>query len=445
MADKVWKPMAADIADIWKIAVGGTWADTETLTITVADQDLVITLGATDITNADIAEKIHNAINASDYDDGIQGAETRNTGGLAIPQMAELKATYVAAATDVYLVGPIGVPVTVTVDDSDSSSGTLTLTHEQTATGKHFWDNATNWASGTVPVGLDDVWFEDTDIDCLYGLPTGGAFELQSIHVLSSFRGRIGLPQMNRSSPSRPYPEYRQRFVILGNTTSPGTIITIGEGPGAGPLLVNIDNEAGASTTLNVLNTGPRPSPEEYVVNYKASSGGNMSITGASSVAVSAEPGDSGQLDTLYMGEGGPTVWLGEGLSNNDMIVYQYSGSLLLDNGPNQYRQYGGTSDNYVGFRGGSVVFWVMEGATSLVRSLSGATSLTSVKIAGTVDFSRMLTTGTMAVCDVFAGYTIRDPGRLVTWTAGIQHQGCKPSDGVLDINHVRLTPAAIS
>jgi hypothetical protein len=447
MANRIWKPAAADVSDIWKIAVGGTWANTETLTLTVAGQDLIITLGSSGLTTANIANKIYLAVNATDYKEPLLDNESRNTGGQAIPQMSELTATWVSASSDVYLFGPAGVPVTVSVAET-STSGTLTLTHPQTATGKHFWNNTDNWSGGSIPADGDDVWFMDSAVHCWFGLPAG-TLTLASLHVMQSFeRGQLGLPPVNRFNPAKPYPEYRARFIVLDDTAPQTSVFTIGEGVGLGPSLANIDNTGGTGAYLNLLNTGPRLAPDQYVANYKpAATSGNRLSVNRGSVAVGTEAGDAGELDTVYIADNvdnPPDVWIGEGVTNNDVAITQYGGRLRTEIGPNSHKLYGGEGINNYGFQGTSSL-WVFGDAVCRITALTGGNLLDSVKISGTLDLTDLVNTGTINKCDVFRGFRILDPGRLVTWTNGIQCQGCTPNDGLLEICHVKLTPAAIA
>ncbi len=442
MANKIWVPKAVDVSDVYTLTIGGTWAANDTITITVDGQDLVLTLGSTAITAADVADKLHRAINARDRTDNLEDDESRNVGGAEIPQLAELSAK--VASTVVTLTGPAGKPVTMT-SAKTSTSGTVTQAQTQSATGKHFWNNADNWAAGSVPAANDDVWFYDTNVDCLYGLPT--TLVLDSIHVYMSFTGRIGLPPVNRDNPNKTYPEYRQRYVQVQNNVGGTTEYIVGEGVGSGPRLVNIDTSAATTACLlNVYGTGVRLSQDQYVVNFKHGTTGGVTCTiDAGTAAINHEAGDSGDIDTVQIGDSEsnpPDVWIGDGLSNTDLALTQYGGRCVVDAGVLSCRVFAGTCSLRKGWAAGSGTLWIQPGAKVRLFDATNGSTISQVRIAGTLDATDMEGSGTLQNVDVFPGAVIDDPAKRLTFSGGFVVLGGAADSIRYTAQNVTLTPS---
>ena len=90
------------------LTIAGTWANNDTVTVTIDSHDLVIDIGTTAITTADIADKVYRAFNAGTFDDNLEDDEVRNTGGGQIPQFGGLEASFSGSVVSFW--GPAGVP-----------------------------------------------------------------------------------------------------------------------------------------------------------------------------------------------------------------------------------------------------------------------------------------------------------------------------------------------
>lgn len=237
-ATKTWTGNAAAVPQITTLTVAGTWADTETATMTVNGKAIVVTLVGSE-TTANVAIALKEAWMAGARLDGTATTDaTSNAGGGQFGEFVEMSATVSGSVVTLIGVTP-GKPVTISVAET-AAAGTLTAATPQAATGPHHWDNAKNWDTGTVPVDDDTVVFRDSGEGVYYGLPNG-SLEV-TIQQYRSFTGWIGLPQINRDNPALPYYEYRQRYVRLDDAGS-GTNIAhrFGIGlDGAGSPLVNV-------------------------------------------------------------------------------------------------------------------------------------------------------------------------------------------------------------
>ena len=316
MATKYYTGAASPLAYKCTLTVGGTWAAADTITVTINGKNLVLTLGSAGIsTTADVADKLHRAVNATSHTNATENDETRNIGGQQIPELSGLPAT--VSGSVVTLTGIMGVPYAVP-EAVSSSAGTGAPATVQTATGPNHWDNTANWSSGSVPVDGDTVVFDHRaqNASCAFGLPQADAdLNLAELHITESYQSQIGLPTTNAMA-TRYYPEYRDRYLHLYGESSESTIITIGgkDSGGNGPMMININHDDNGSASANVKavihRTGTKLEGERAAVNLElgASSVGNSVIVHSGSVAM-GEPVTSTTaqmtLDELVIDSGG--------------------------------------------------------------------------------------------------------------------------------------------
>ena len=238
----IWKPTAAERPDIWTATVAGSFASTNTVTITIGNRALVITLGtATAATTAIVAEVIKRAIVADSAYDNLYSDERKTFGGRSVGEFAEIRDVTVSGSV-VTIYGKPGVPITLAI--TETASGSVTVSQVQTATGPRFWNNALNWSDGAVPIAADDLVFADAAVGPSFGLPTTLAAD--DITTFNSFTGMIGLPYTNRENPSLPYTEYRTRCAAFAITAT-GVVWEFGAGDGRGSRFIYVRNSSSSS------------------------------------------------------------------------------------------------------------------------------------------------------------------------------------------------------
>ena len=303
-----------------------------------------------------------------------------------------------------------GVPFTVT---ATASTGTATVTATQAATGTNFFDNADNWSDGTVPAAGDDLVFENSAVSLLYALVDTTNYG--DIDIKSTFTGEIGLPATN----SIGYPEYRERFLKLGNGSS-ASAVTIGQGNGAQSARVNLDANQ-ETYTLNVYGSG-FSSDEGTAIRVKNMDSSSAINLFGGSVTIDADT--SGSAGTVNMTPEDTTA---------SLIISETctAGAITMTGG--QLELWGNASSLDV--RGGSVdVFGsaaipdvdIGQGATVNWASTGGISTKLDVFADGTIDFTNNATAKTVAACDLHRGGTILDPMSAVTWTNGTDWIGCE-------------------
>lgn len=258
MATKTWTGNAHQVRQISTVTVANTWAAADTGTLTINGKDLVVTIGTGGDATAAVATSIKEAwMSATGLAGTTNGtyATTSNFGGQEHGEFAEVTATVSGSVVTLTANTP-GKPFTLAVTQATLGSGDLTLATPQAATGKHFWNNADNWDSGTVPADNDIVVFRDSDVSVKYGLPDSTDLEV-TIQQWNSYTGEIGLPRINLDNPNLPYYEYRQRYVRLddgGSGTNIAHRFGIGQ-DGLGSPLINLKHITVKCSPI-VYNTG---------------------------------------------------------------------------------------------------------------------------------------------------------------------------------------------
>lgn len=420
MATVTWIGNAHATRQISTITVGGTWVATETATLTINSKDLVLTVGSTGTSTANVATSLQEMWMASSRLDGTGTTNsTSNAGGQEFGEFGEVTAS--VSGSVVTLIGNTpGKPFTVSVAET-STSGTLSLATPQAATGPHHWNNADNWDTGSVPVDDDTVVFRDTDVDCLYGLPDATDLEC-TIHVYMSYQpsnrgwghnARVGLPRVNEDDPRRPYNEYRQRYVRLDDGGS-GTDIAHRFGIGS----------AGAGFSLfNLKHITVKCSPIVYGT-------GAPQVPGTKSLNICCTANDStlnilgGSVDFSSQDSGTSafrTVKQTAGDSRGIQAIHTASSVLNLLGGT---ALVGGTGAIVtVTVRGGSLTLQDQTGTITTLQLYGGvcvyastATVTTLVVDRGATFDARTDAGGfTLTTTTIYGGGRFLDPGRRMT------------------------------
>lgn len=301
--------------------------------------------------------------------------------------------------TNVLATGPAdGTPFTQT---SSATGGTATLTTATAtaASGPHWWSTAANWTGGAVPVGADDVVIDGTSsVDIFYGL-NQSAVTLTSLNIAAGFVGRIGLPARNANG----YAEYRGTYLQVSATT-----VSIGTGSGQGSGRIKLDTGTN-QTTLNVYATGsPVESGVESLL-WKGTHGSNAVNIVQGTVGLAVFAGEVATADFVRAGDGSPVYRVGPLVTLNTVRHESGDGTITAGNPT-------------VTMTGGTVTFAFNSGAGTVnlfggrVLYLSSGT-ITTLNVAGEIDFSRDLRPRTVTNCNIYKGAKFWDPLGTVTFT----------------------------
>lgn len=306
MGIKVWEPKAADIEEILEYTFAGTWLATETIDLKVGAYRLITVTVGSDVLPADVAEICRRAWVGEE----LKNDETRTSKGNLYGEYMEITADTEGAK--LILTGPAGVPITVSVKTIDSSEesadGTITAdaaASTQTATGRHFADNAENYQGGALPVTSDTVQFRESDISCLYNVDGDAwASAVATLYVqhFATFTGRIGLWATSTAANGLTYEEYRVRAFNAGG----GCELHKGAGTGSGFIFLQLDVKNSISVKVNGSGTRAyNNTPAVLISNFgdgTAGTAANVSILGGADVGL--------EVDKLYSPASTPQVWI---------------------------------------------------------------------------------------------------------------------------------------
>lgn len=419
MADRRWVGGAPAVAQISTITIANTWATGDTVTVTVNNKALIVTVGAA-ATVTDVAAALAAAINAADKTTGLVGSESRNFGGREIPEFLDFSATSNLGV--VTLTGEVaGTPFTFSSSEVTAGTGTATAATPTPATGPNHADNAANYEGGSLPVNNDVLFFDKGDVDCLYGL---GYFRTATValdvYFTNDWTGRLGLPAVNETNG---YVEYRQRYFYFYAPTSKTTRLTAGvlNNTDCGTLNLDYQN-CGPAITLDVARNADLSQPSVVIAGGVAGGTNTVSIK-AGNVSIEPDEANTGSneinLGYVVLGVlGGNNADLIVAIGNNAVWIagatlVVNSGQLLTGRSPltNVSEIKGGT----VRLRGTGIAstfgdFNVYNGGT-LMPVYGGACDAVEIFSGGTLDAREALFPFTSSLgCTAHPGSSIYDP-----------------------------------
>ena len=245
MADPTYTGNATSIRDTWTITATGTFAATETVTVTYENKSLVMTLATTSAASpTTVATLIKEAFNASfgTVLTDTSATFTPNVGGRGIPQFAEYVATSSGAVVTIAC-SENGKPGgTFTVSDT-AASGAIAVSHLATGTGPNDFNNAANYSTGSLPTNGDNLTL-DRSIPIKWNLGALSAVTLASLTITPRFDSASSLGLLARNANG--YEEFRATELAIG-----ATVVTINSGSG----LMKI-NFGSVQTAVTVYATG---------------------------------------------------------------------------------------------------------------------------------------------------------------------------------------------
>lgn len=305
-----------------------------------------------------------------------------------------------------------GKPFTQT---SSATGGTATNTTATTtaSSGPNDLNLAANWSGTTLPTTGDDVIFDNSDIDVLYNLSALSAETMLTVLVDRTFRGRIGLPEINEDGDE--YVEYRAQYLTWGATTQ--TVNT------AGPRC-KISNAA-VQTALTIDSEG-QSEDELPCILWKGTHASNVVTVLRGDVGVAFYGGESAVIATLTIGfqdsqTSDATVYVGTPTTLT--TVTMHGGDVTINSAATTVTKRAGT----LTIRG--------TGAYTTITSHDGTTkyqssgTVTTFNIASLVEFLAGVGR-TITNSNGFPGGKVVDKGRSVTWTnATVLATGCSLAD----------------
>lgn len=454
-ATREWVAQAGDMPQIDSITVAGTWAAGDTGSITIGNSTLTVTCGSDTTTTSVIATVIKEAINATTIDSNLVGAEQRTAAGQLLGEFRDVVASIdtgnssrvlvrsKVAGVPFYDVADVAAPFTLSASETTAGSGTLTAASVQVATGKNWWNKATNWSGGVVPANGDTIVVANSSVPIMYGMPkTADLLAPAALDIDQSFTGRLGLPIYNAIG----YAEYRERTPDLRDdgTNSNTLTIRIGRGAGLGSPLINLKStmvHANSTAFYHVYNTG-KPQGTDYAltIDYNGNNtGADVNISGGSVHLKSVEVNDI----TINKSADQATVLF------DNVSVIGGGGDVTINGGDVTYRSAANLTlvvyDGTIQFVGAvPATLYLYGGTAKVLNANSGTITTLLVGAKGRFDLSRCTTPITISTCDLFRGAALADPVAKGTYSAGIDLNRCDVNDVEIQVGtHRRLTLGA--
>jgi len=469
MADKVWFGGAAAVPQVDTVTLGGTFAASETITLTINSKDLVLTLGTT-VDLATVVGELYNmctgtAVGSSGY--------SRNTTGDAVGEFAIL-AYAEDSVSKLTITGPSdGRPFTLTTS-TDSVSGTVTKASVTTPTGPHHFSNVDNWG-GSVPVDGDNLIFDHRGSSDLKYDISQTTFTPAKLTLSRGFEHAIGLPDVFQGTTNAlNFSEFLETDFTFGDTADATiTEMTVKIDAPTTSTRIRMNTQA-KKTLLSVYGTGQRELDFLPNLLWKGTHASNTVDVYGGDVGIAVGDDETATVSalTVYGSSGTTTVQLGvsvtvtttrvelgtvisdSSLGNLTMIGGTVTasaglGDLDMSGGTatvtlastlSAMKQTGGTlsingtitTGDVLGgtctLTDGGVTTLTIEEATFVYNGAGTCTTLVA-RENGSIDFSQDPRAKTVTTCQLHSRSSYKDPYRVVTHTNGIEFVQCAPRD----------------
>ncbi len=419
MATAIWLGHGLAIAQVQRATISGTWANTDTATVTINGKDVVHTLTTEGNTYSDILTNLATTLNAS-----------------IIPEFAEV--TWANSAnTDIQgTADTAGKPFVATNSEVTGGSGALGDFAITTGNaGPYCANTADNWSTGATPTNSDAVVFEYSDVPCRYELDALSGIQPTSLTIKQTYTGTIGLPRTNEDA-STSYVEYRERYLKLAPTT-----LSIGQGEGTGSGRIMIDPEA-QDCVATLYGKGSRQETGIPCVLLKGTNTSNSLTVIRGDVGVAFFAGETanlaGGLDVGYATSvlGDADVVCGSGVTHGS--PNQSGGKLEISSNATTVTQY----DGELTVKAAATITTLTAGG--VVYDYSTGT-FTTVTVTGEYNHSRSMAGKTITNASIYRSGTYKDPYGVVILTNGLDFVQCSPDETTWNVVPNRTwTPTGI-
>ena len=300
-----------------------------------------------------------------------------------------------------------GKPFTQT---SSSTGGTNTTATTVASSGPNDVSVAANWSGGAVPSSSDDVII-DGDNDLLYNLDQN-TISLTSLTIPSTFTGKIGLPVEDEEGG---YIDYRDTYWKISATT-----ITIGRGSGSGSSRIKL-NVGTVQTALTIHKTSRTASSGLGAVIFKGTHASNVVNVISGTLSIAPFGGETATVATLRVSNA--TVEVGSGVTLTTVTHTGVGvGTLLLSSAVTTLNQFPG-SGNLTIVGSGAITTLNCYAATTSYQG-SGTITTLNVGDGATVSFDDNPIARTVTNTNLYAGCTLLDNAKTVTFTNPIAIPG---------------------
>lgn len=405
MATNYWISGAPEIAEVRDYLFAGTWEASDVITLTIGNVTVSTTATSTVITTiVDALVTTWNALSSDYYPafskctasrSGDNFRLTKDTDWIGEPIVCTLATTETGG----------GAADDQTIDGAASSTGTASTANS----GPNAWNVADNWSLDLVPIATHDVVIDGrSSEDIKYGIDQN-TIALNSLTIMQSYEGSIGLPITNEDITDSPYAEPLETYLKI----RPGTL-RIGDGEGNGADRIKINGGATAMTAVVVNTSTTRAEDGIPAVLLTGTSASNSFTILKGDVGIAYYPGETADLTGLcsigrvagsHTTTDSPTVYLGAGCTIVTATVD--SGTVWTNGAVTTMNLNGGTLYH----QQGAIATLNMEVGTLYYRSTSAITTATI--ISGVAWINAAITTCTLG----FDNPTVEVTGAITTLT----------------------------
>jgi hypothetical protein len=230
MTTTIWRGDQAGFFQTTTITVTGTWATSDTASLTINGKTLTVTVGSA-TTTSDIAEILGRMVNGS----ALKGNETRNATGDLFGEWSGITASYSSAVLTL-TADSSGVPFTVTRSENTAGDGALGAPSTTVTPQGPNELAATNLSGGSLTPTNNTLVFQNSSVSCQYGLDQSSAGTWSEVDIDSTFTGYVGLPLIHSASPTDYY-EYLERYLRVNATK---VVVGAGSGNGSSRILLDL-------------------------------------------------------------------------------------------------------------------------------------------------------------------------------------------------------------
>jgi hypothetical protein len=426
---------AAGVKQVDTITIANTWAQGDTITLTIDNIDVVVTIG-TLVTTAQVATTLKQAFNGETLTD-TAASYTPNSGIQTIGQFTEMVAT-VSSSVVSLTANTAGKPFTLSVTETTAGDGTATEATATAATGKYHLNNVDNLSGNTAVADNDVLVFDFGSIGPQHGLTA--ACQPLTVIIKQAFTGLIGLPEQNIDNPSYHYADYRTPRSMLFDDNTATSSYHIGEGEGQGSSRIRIDGGAGAWKAY-IHNSGSRELTGVPCILLAGTNASNELNNYNGDVGIAYYAGQSCTLTSLRNGNGPSSsakTYCGTGATLSSCTVAMSGGTLTTNSALGTVNMTGGEAFHQIG----AVTTLNVWGGRWHQRNGSTITTLT----VGNGVFDKSANSEPLTITNavqLFKGARIYDPLGTITFSAGIKLNGCTWKDvEVILANGKTYTPS---
>lgn len=417
MSKRSYLGHAANIKQVNTLTIANTWTAADTITLTIANIDVLITIGSL-ITTAQVAQTVYEAFTGNTFTDTTASVSPA-AGAIDIGQFYEIEAS-VSGSVVTLKSRTAGVPFTITATESTASTGTATMATATSATGASTFGQADNWSANTVPVDADDIVFEQGSQSCQDGLTP--AIQPGEFQHWMTYTGWIGRPEKNKTNSAKPFTDYRTKALTFDDNASATATYKLGMGTGQGAEGIRLDFGAGRSNVVvynskQIVDGIPN-------ITLAGTNANNTLVNLNGTVGVAFYAGESTTLLTLTNGQNeqsnaqtvcGPDATLGTvTVTSGRVTTNGVVTTVNVNNG------------EYIHNKGNITTLTFNKG-TAKIRA---ALTVTNATISGFLDLSESSGTVTFTNAVIIRkGARIFAPNGNIVFSAGYTLQGCAAED----------------